>query len=77
MRFGPRALRLGTEGASLRCHGAMAARALGRPRTALRHRSRSLALDPAFDVRQGPMARAALDALEGQRLARADHRDAR
>src|SRR5262249_17415332 len=77
MRAAHRALRLGTEDAAFHYHAGMIAQALGRSRSAARHLGRALALDPAFDVRQGPIARAALDALEGQRLARADHRDVR
>jgi hypothetical protein len=46
-------------------------------RIAERHLRRALALNPAFDVRQGPTARATLDTLENPRLARADERGAR
>jgi len=77
IRAAHRAFRLGTEDAAFHYHAGMIAKALGRSRSAARHLRRALALDPAFDVRQGPIARAALDALEGQRLARADHRDVR
>jgi hypothetical protein len=77
MRAAHRALRLGTEEAAFHYHAGMIARTLGRPRSALRHLRCALALDPAFDVRQGPTARATLDALESPRLARADRRDAR
>src|SRR5262249_6118082 len=77
MRAAHRALRLGTEEAAFHYHAGMIARALGRPRSAVRHLRRALALDPAFDVRQGPTARATLDALESPPLARADRRDAR
>ena len=77
MRAAHRALRLGTEEAAFQYHAGMIARALGRPRAAERHLRRALALNPAFDVRQGPTARATLDALENPRLARADGREAR
>jgi tetratricopeptide (TPR) repeat protein len=62
-RAATRALRLGTEDATFHYHAGMIARALGQPRVAARHLERVLALDPAFDVRQAPMARAALDAV--------------
>jgi len=62
-RAATRALRLGTEDAAFHYHAGMIARALGQPRVAARHLERALALDPAFDVRQAPMARAALDAV--------------
>ena len=55
--------RSGTEDAAFHYHAGMIARALGQPRAASRHLARALALDPSFDVRQAPMARAALDAL--------------
>jgi tetratricopeptide (TPR) repeat protein len=77
MRAAHRALRLGTEEAAFHYHAGMIARALGRPRAAERHLRRALALNPAFDVRQSPTARATLDALENPRLARADGREAR
>jgi tetratricopeptide (TPR) repeat protein len=69
-RAASRALRLGTESAAFHYHAGMIARALHRPRAAARHLARALALDPAFDVRQAPAARAALDALGDTRLAR-------
>jgi tetratricopeptide (TPR) repeat protein len=68
-RASSRALRLGTEDATLHYHAGMIAVALGRSRAAARHLERALALAPAFDVRQAPMARAALDAVRGTRLA--------
>ena len=68
-RAAARALRLGTEDASLHYHAGMIAAALGRPRSAARHLERALALAPAFDIRQAPMARAALDAVRGTRPA--------
>ena len=77
MRAAHRALRLGTEEAAFHYHAGMIARALGRQRVAERHLRRALALNPAFDVRQGPTARATLDTLENPRLARADERGAR
>lgn len=67
-RAASRALRLGTEDAMLHYHAGMIAAALGRPGAAARHLHRALALAPAFDVRQAPMARAALDAVRGTRL---------
>jgi tetratricopeptide (TPR) repeat protein len=68
-RASGRALRLGTEEAAFHYHAGMIALALGRPRHAARHLERALALAPAFDVRQAPMARAALDAVRTTRLA--------
>src|SRR5262249_60200982 len=62
-RASTRALRLGTEDAAFHYHAGMIARALGQPRAASRHLARALALDPSFDVRQAPMARAALDSV--------------
>ena len=62
-RASTRALRLATEDAVFHYHAGIIARALGQPRAAARHLGRALALDPAFDVRQAPMARAALDAV--------------
>jgi tetratricopeptide (TPR) repeat protein len=64
-----RALQLGTEEAAFHYHAGMIAVALGRPRTAARQLGRALALNPTFDIRQAPVARAALDALGGTRLA--------
>src|SRR5262249_23231467 len=57
-----RALRLGTEDAVFHYHAGMIAQVLGHQRAAARHLGRAFALDPAFDVRQAPMARAALEA---------------
>jgi tetratricopeptide (TPR) repeat protein len=68
-RAASRALRLGTEDATLHYHAGMIAAALGRPGAAARHLKRALALNPRFDVRQAPMARAALDAVRSTRLA--------
>ncbi len=68
-RAAAHALRLGTQDATLHYHAGMIAAALGRPRSAARHLERALALAPAFDIRQAPMARAALDAVRGRRLA--------
>ncbi len=69
-RAAHRALRLGTEQASFHHHAGMIALALGRPRVAARHLRRALALDPTFDLRQAAVARAALAALDGRRVAR-------
>jgi tetratricopeptide (TPR) repeat protein len=60
-----RALRLGTEDALLHYHAGMIAAALEHPRQARRHLRRALDLNPHFDLRQTPLARAALAALEG------------
>jgi len=68
-RASSRALRLGTEDAMLHYHAGMIAAALGRSRVAARHLEQALALAPAFDVRQAPMARVALDAARSTRLA--------
>jgi tetratricopeptide (TPR) repeat protein len=79
-RVATRALRLGTQEAAFHYHAGMIARALGQPRAAARHLERALALDPAFDVRQAPMARAALDAVRhapDTRLALAREGDSR
>ena len=79
-RASTRALRLGTEDAAFHYHAGMIARALAQPRAATRHLERALALDPSFDVRQAPMARAALDAVRhapDTRLALAREGDAR
>lgn len=76
-RVAARALRLGTESAAFHYHAGMIARALDRPRAATRHLARALALDPAFDPRQAPTARAALEALADTRLARAAAQEAR
>jgi tetratricopeptide (TPR) repeat protein len=79
-RASTRVLRLGTEDAAFHYHAGMIARALAQPRAATRHLERALALDPSFDVRQAPMARAALDAVRhapDTRLALAREGDAR
>jgi tetratricopeptide (TPR) repeat protein len=68
-RASSRALRLGTEEATFHYHAGMIAAALGRSGAAARHLQRALALAPAFDIRQAPMARAALDAVRGTGLA--------
>ncbi len=68
-RAASRALRLGTEEAMFHYHAGMIASALGRPRAAMRHLGRALALNPTFDVRHAPMARAALRTLEDAPLA--------
>src|SRR5438034_1335136 len=62
-RAAHRALRLGTEDAMLHYHTGAIAAALGRNRIAARHLRRALALNPHFDLRQAPRARAALAAL--------------
>jgi tetratricopeptide (TPR) repeat protein len=62
-RASTRALRLGTQDAVFHYHAGMIAQVLGHPRAAARHLGRALALDPAFDVRQAPMARAALETI--------------
>ena len=58
-----RALRLGTPDAALHYHAGMIAAALGRRAVAARHLHRALALNPAFDVRQAPIARSTLAEL--------------
>jgi tetratricopeptide (TPR) repeat protein len=63
MRAAHRALRLGTDDALLHYHAGMIAVAAGRPRSATRHLGRALALNPYFDLRQAPLARAALARL--------------
>jgi len=68
-RAAHRALRLGTEDAMLHYHAGSIAAALGRNRIAARHLRRALALNPHFDLRQAPRARAALAALERPALA--------
>ncbi len=68
-RMAARALRLGTEEALFHYHAGMIAAALGRPRAAERRLAKALALGPRFDIRQAPMARAALDELRSTRLA--------
>jgi tetratricopeptide (TPR) repeat protein len=60
-----RALRLGTEDALLHYHAGMIAAALDRAHQARRHLRRALDLNPHFDLRQTPLARAALAALDG------------
>src|SRR6266516_4528964 len=68
-RAAHRALRLGTEDAMLHYHAGSIAAALARNRIAARHLRRALALNPHFDLRQAPRARAALAALERPALA--------
>src|SRR5438094_148165 len=63
-RAAHRALRLGTEDAMLHYHAGTIAAALGHERIAARHLRRALRLNPHFDLRQAPRARAALAALE-------------
>jgi tetratricopeptide (TPR) repeat protein len=58
-----RALRLGTRDAALHYHAGMIAAALGRRAAAARHLRRALAITPAFDLRQAPLARATLARL--------------
>jgi regulator of sirC expression with transglutaminase-like and TPR domain len=67
-RAASRALRLGTEDAMFHYHAGMIAAALGHRRAATHHLERALALGPAFDVRQAPMARAELETLRGTQL---------
>jgi len=55
-----RALRLGTEDASLQFHAGMIAAALDRRHTAARHLRLALALNPHFDARHATLARATL-----------------
>ncbi|HUE29374.1 MAG TPA: tetratricopeptide repeat protein [Verrucomicrobiae bacterium] len=68
-RAAHRALRLGTEDAMLHYHAGTIAAALGHERIAARHLRRALRLNPHFDLRQAPRARATLAALEGRVLA--------
>src|SRR5213592_4403521 len=63
-RAAHRALRLGTEDAMLHYHAGSIAAALGHQRIAARHLRRALRLNPHFDLRQAPLARQALAALE-------------
>src|SRR5881392_4108032 len=63
-RAAHRALRLGTEDAMLHYHAGTIAAALGHERIATRHLRRALRLNPHFDLRQAPLARQALAALE-------------
>lgn len=75
MRAAHRALRLGTDDASLHYHAGMIAAAAGRPARAVRHLGRALALNPYFDLYQAPLARVALArASAPDRLAREDRR---
>lgn len=70
-RASHRALRLGTLDAMLDYHSGLVAAALHHDRRAARHLRRALARNPYFDLRQEPLARAALAALEdAPRLAR-------
>jgi len=71
-RAAHRALRLGTEDAMLHYHAGTIAAALGHGRIAARHLRRALGLNPHFDLRQAPRARAALAALERPVLAARD-----
>jgi len=71
-RAAHRALRLGTEDAMLHYHAGTIAAALGHERIAARHLRRALGLNPHFDLRQAPRARAALAALERPVLAARD-----
>jgi len=75
MRAAHRALRLGTEDALLHYHAGMIAAAAGRGEWAARHLARALALNPHFDLRQAPLARATLARVGvTERLVREDHR---
>jgi tetratricopeptide (TPR) repeat protein len=76
-RAAARALRLGTEDASLHYHAGMIAAALGRRATAVRRLGRALALNPHFDLRQAPIARATLVALEAPTALAARRKNAR
>jgi len=71
-RAAHRALRLGTEDAMLHYHAGTIAAALGHERIAARHLRRALGLNPHFDLRQAPRARAALAVLERPVLAARD-----
>src|SRR5438552_611610 len=71
-RAAHRALRLGTEDAMLHYHAGTIAAALGHERIATRHLRRALRLNPHFDLRQAPLARQALAALERPVLAARD-----
>ena len=71
-RAAHRALRLGTEEAMLHYHAGAIAAALGHERIAARHLRRALGLNPHFDLRHAPRARAALAALERPALAARD-----
>ncbi len=71
-RAAHRALRLGTEDAMLHYHADAIAAALGHERIAARHLRRALGLNPHFDLRQAPRARAALAVLERPVLAARD-----
>jgi tetratricopeptide (TPR) repeat protein len=63
-RAAQRALRLGTPDAALHYHAGVIAAALGRAQRGRWHLRRALALNPYFDLRQAPLARASLAALE-------------
>ena len=63
-RAAHRALRLGTEDALLEYHAGLIAAAAHHPRRAARHLRRALGLNPYFDLRQAPIARARLAALD-------------
>ncbi len=56
----------------LHYHAGAIAAALGHERIAARHLRRALGLNPRFDLRQAPRARAALAALERPALAARD-----
>jgi predicted Zn-dependent protease len=66
-RAASRALRLGTDDPVLHYHAGVIAAALARPARAAWHLDRALALNPEFDVRQAPLARAALELLVASR----------
>jgi len=81
-RAAHRALRLRTEDALLEYHAGMIAAAHRRAARAARHLRRALAINPHFDLRQAPLARAALAGLVPspaplERVARASGRGAR
>src|SRR5438067_2388730 len=71
-RAAHRALRLGTEDAMLHYHAGSIAAAPRHERIAARHLRRALRLNPHFDLRQAPLARQALAALERPVLAARD-----
>jgi len=59
-----RALRLGTDDSLLEYHAGVIFAGAGRPRRAVRHLRRTLALNPYFDLRQAALARATLASLD-------------
>jgi tetratricopeptide (TPR) repeat protein len=73
-RAAHRALRIGTPDAMLEYHAGVIAAALGRRARAARHLRRALALNPHFDLRQAPVARAMLAGLEAPVVARREAR---